>query len=440
MSSQSTEGENLHHVVIIGGGFGGLNAVKELKNAPVRVTLIDRRNLHLFQPLLYQVATGGLSPGDIAAPLRAIFRKNKNVRIYMAEVQSIDTKNKRVLCDKITVLYNSLIVAAGSVNHYFGHDEWRPYAPGLKSIEEALDIRKRILSAFESAELTDDEALRRKHLTFVIVGGGPTGVELAGTVGEITHYTIRKDFRSFDPQTARIVLVEGQNRILPTFPEDLSNACERMLTDLGVEVMTGTFVTKITGDEVTLNKESQETVIQSKCVLWGAGIKASPLGKMAANNNESILDKSGRVKVEPDMSVPGCSDVYVIGDLANYPYQDGTPLPGLAPVAMQEGTYIARLIKARLNNKSIKRFKYVDKGTLATIGRSRAVGTIWKIKFRGFIAWFLWLFIHLMFLIGYQNRILVLIQWAWNYFTWAKSARIITHVYEHAPSDQAGDK
>ena len=427
----------LHHVVIIGGGFGGLNAAKALKNAPVKVTLIDRRNLHLFQPLLYQVATGGLSPGDIAAPLRAVLRSNLNIQIYMADVSGINKGKKQVITDRITIDYDSLIVAAGSVNHYFGHDEWRPYAPGLKSIEEALDIRRRLLSAFELAELTDDEQLRRELLTFVIVGGGPTGVELAGTVGEIAHYTIRKDYKSFDPESARILLVEGVERVLPSFPEDLSRACERMLKDLGVEVITGTFVTSISGHEVVLLKNKEETTIKTQCVLWAAGIKASPLGKLISGNNDRILDKSGRVIVEPDLSVPGHRDVFVIGDLANYPHQTGQPLPGLAPVAMQQGNYVTRLILARLQGKSIKPFKYRDKGTLATIGRSRAVGTIGKLKFKGFLAWFLWLFVHLLYLVGFQNRVLVLIQWAWNYFTWARSARVITNVYEHAPSDQS---
>jgi len=429
--------EKLHHVVIIGGGFGGLNAAKALKNAPVKVTLIDRRNLHLFQPLLYQVATGGLSPGDIAAPLRAVLRSNRNIQIYMADVIGIDKTKKQVITDRITIDYDSLIVAAGSVNHYFGHDEWRPYAPGLKSIEEALDIRRRILSAFELAELTDDEQLRRELLTFVIVGGGPTGVELAGTVGEIAHYTIRKDYKTFDPESARIILAEAVERVLPGFPEDLSQACEKMLKDLGVEVMTGAFVTRITGDKVVLVKDKEEIEIKTQCVLWAAGIKASPLGKMIAGNNYGILDKSHRVIVESDTSVPGHPDIFVIGDLANYAHQTGQPLPGLAPVAMQQGKYVAKLIHARLQNKSIKPFEYRDKGNLATIGRSRAVGTIGRMKFKGFAAWFLWLFIHIMYLVGFQNRVLVLIQWAWNYFTWARSARIITNVYEHAPSDQS---
>lgn len=433
-------GGDLHHVVVIGGGFGGMESVKALKNAPVRVTLIDRRNLHLFQPLLYQVATGGLSPGDIAAPLRAVFRKNRNVQIYMAEVLKIDTKNKSVTCDKISVNYDSLILAPGSVNHYFGHDEWAPFAPGLKSIEEALDIRKRILSAFENAELTTDDKKRRELLTFVIVGAGPTGVELAGTVGEITRYTIRKDFRNFDPKMARIILVEGQDRCLPTFPPELSEPCRKMLEDLGVEVMLKTFVIKITENEVIIKQDGKETAIKSNCVLWGAGIKASPLGKMAVGDDQNLLDKMGRVIVEPDMSVSGHPDVYVIGDLANYPHQGKEPLPGLAPVAMQQGRYVARLIAARLKNKKLKPFRYVDKGTLATIGRSRAVGVIWKIKFKGFLAWLLWFFVHLMYLVGFENRLLVLIQWAWNYFTWARSARVITNVYEHAPEIHSKDK
>ncbi len=431
-----SESGDLHHVVIIGGGFGGLNAAKALKNAPVKVTLIDRRNLHLFQPLLYQVATGGLSPGDIAAPLRVILRNNKNIQIYMDEVTAIDKENKKVITNHKTIDYDSLIVSAGSVNHYFGHDEWRPYAPGLKSIEEALDIRRRILSSFELAELTEDENLRKELLTFVIVGGGPTGVELAGTVGEIAHYTIRRDYKKFDPESARIILVEGVDRILPSFPEDLSEACEKMLKDLGVEVMTGTLVTSIAGHEVVLSKNKAETKVKTQCVLWAAGIKASPLGKMIAGGNDQILDRSGRVIVESDTSIAGHPDIFVIGDLANYPHQTGHPLPGLAPVAMQQGNYVAKLILARLNNKSIKAFQYRDKGTLATIGRSRAVGTIGKLKIRGIVAWFLWLFIHLMYLVGFQNRILVFIQWAWNYFTWARSARVITNVYEHAAADQ----
>jgi len=425
----------LHHIVIIGGGFGGLNAAKELKHAPVHLTLIDRRNLHLFQPLLYQVATGGLSPGDIAAPLRVVLRSNKSARIYMAEVTGIDKEKKQVQTDQKVIGYDSLIVAAGSVNHYFGHDEWRPFAPGLKSIEEALDIRKRILTSFERAEMTDDENLRRELLTFVIVGGGPTGVELAGSVAEIANHTIRKDYRNFDPGSAKILLIEGVDRLLPAFPPDLSAACEKMLNELGVDVMTGTFVTSINGHEVRLKKENQESTLKTQCVLWGAGIKASPLGKMIAGTNEKLLDKSGRVFVEKDMSVPGYPEVFVIGDLANYPYQTGEPLPGLAPVAMQQGRHVAKLILARLKNKTIKPFKYIDKGTLATIGRSRAVGTVWKFKFKGFIAWFLWLTIHLRYITGHQNRILVLIQWAWNYFTWARVARVITNVYEHPPDD-----
>ncbi len=429
--------EKHHHVVIIGGGFGGLNAAKALKDAPVKVTLVDRRNLHLFQPLLYQVATGGLSPGDIAAPLRAVLRNNKNIQIYMADVIGIDKVEKQVITDRITIDYDSLIVAAGSVNHYFGHDDWRPHAPGLKSIEEALDIRRRILSAFESAELTKDEQLRRELLTFVIVGGGPTGVELAGTVGEIAHYTIRRDYKNFNPESARIILVEGVDRVLPAFSEDLSRSCEKMLNDLGVEVMCDTFVVGISGHDVVLSNNNEEKRIKTQCVLWAAGIKASPLGKIIAGDNHGILDQSGRVIVLRDMSIPGHREVFVIGDLANYPHQSGQPLPGLAPVAMQQGHYVANLILARLNNEIIKPFRYYDRGTLATIGRSRAVGTIGRFKFSGFIAWVLWLFIHIMYLVGFQNRILVLTQWAWNYFTWARSARVITNVYEHAPSDQS---
>lgn len=429
-----------HHVVIIGGGFGGLNAAKALKNAPVRLTLIDRRNLHLFQPLLYQVATGGLSPSDIAAPLRVVLRSNKHAQIYMAEVTGIDKEKKQIITDQREIAYDSLIVAPGSVNHYFGHENWQAHAPGLKSIEDALDIRKRILTAFERAELTNDEVLRRKLLTFVIVGGGPTGVELAGSVAEIARHTIRKDYKTFDPGSAKIILIEGVKRVLPTFPPDLSEACNKMLNELGVEVITEAFVTNISERECRLVRDQQESIIKTQCVLWGAGIKASPLGKMIAGENLKILDKSGRIIVERDLSVPGHPEIFVIGDLANYPFQTGQPLPGLAPVAIQQGRYVAKLICAKLKNKTIAPFKYVDKGTLATIGRSRAVGTIWKFKFKGFLAWFLWLTIHLRYITGHQNRILVLIQWAWNYFTWARSARVITNVYEQAPSDYPKDK
>lgn len=424
-----TDQTKIHRVVIIGGGFGGLNAAKALRNAPVKVTLIDKRNLHLFQPLLYQVATGGLSPADIASPIRAILRKNKNTRTIMAEVKDINIESQRVFMDDNRVAdYDSLIVAAGSRHHYFGNDDWSRFAPGLKTIEEALEIRRRILTAFEKAELAEDDSIRRKLLTFVIVGGGPTGVELAGTVGEITRYTISREYRSFDPKTARIILVEGQTRILPAFHQKLSAKAAKSLEELGVEVLTSTMVTSIDGNSITIVVNSRENKIETDTVLWAAGVKASALGRIIAKNNLSCLDSSDRVIVDSSMSLPGHANVFVIGDLANYSHQTGQPLPGLAPVALQQGKYVAKLIKARLKNKTIKPFKYVDKGNLATIGRSRAVGQIGILKVSGLFAWLVWLFVHLMYLVGFENRLLVFIQWAWNYFTWNRSARIITNV------------
>jgi len=424
-----TDKTEFHRVVIIGGGFGGLNAAKALRNAPVKITLIDKRNLHLFQPLLYQVATGGLSPADISSPIRAILRKNKNTRTIMAEVRDIDIDSQKVFMDDDRVAgYDSLIVAAGSRHHYFGHDDWNRYAPGLKTIEEALDIRRRILSAFEKAELAEDDTVRRQLLTFIIVGGGPTGVELAGTVGEITRYTISREYRSFDPKTARIILVEGQTRILPAFDQKLSAKATISLEELGVEVLSGTMVTSIDRNSITLVVNDKVDRIKSDTILWAAGVKASSLGRIIAKKNLSLLDSSDRVVVDSSLALPGYANVFVIGDLANYSHQTGEPLPGLAPVAIQQGKYVAKLIKARLTNKTVRPFRYIDKGNLATIGRSRAVGQIGKLKVSGLFAWLVWLFVHLMYLIGFENRLLVFIQWAWNYFTWNRSARIITNV------------
>ena len=424
-----TDQTEFHQVVIIGGGFGGLNAAKALRNAPVKITLIDKRNLHLFQPLLYQVATGGLSPADIASPIRAILRKNKNTRTIMAEVKDIDIESQKVYMDDNRVAdYDSLIVAAGSSHHYFGHDDWSKYAPGLKTIEEALEIRRRILSAFEKAELAEDDTTRRQLLTFVIVGAGPTGVELAGTVGEITRYTIGRDYRSFDPKTARIVLVEGQTRVLPDFDQKLSAKATKFLEELGVEVLSGSMVTSIDRNSITLVVNNKVDRIKTDTVLWAAGVKASSLGRIIAKNNLSLIDSNDRVIVNSSLALPGYANVFVIGDLANYSHQTGEPLPGLAPVAMQQGKYVAKLIKAKLTNRTVGPFRYVDKGNLATIGRSRAVGQIGNLKVSGLFAWLVWLFVHLMYLVGFENRLLVFIQWAWNYFTWNRSARIITNV------------
>jgi NADH dehydrogenase len=413
-------------VVIIGGGFGGLNAARALAREPVDVTLIDRRNFHLFQPLLYQVATGGLSPANIAAPLRAIFKSHDNVEVLLAEVTHIDVAKREVILREETIPYDVLVVAAGSAHHYFGHPEWEQWAPSLKSIEDATEIRRRVLSAFEAAEREPDLARRQALLTFVIVGGGPTGVELAGAVAELARYTLRKNFRQFDPASARIILVEGADRVLPTYPSSLSAKAARSLEHLGVTVRTGGKVTDIASHEVTVRFDSEERIFDARTVLWAAGVAASPLGKIVAEGTGAKLDRVGRLIVEPDLSLAGHPEIFVIGDLANCNDATGEPLPGLAPVAMQQGKYVATLLRRRREGKPFKPFHYFDRGTMATIGRARAVADVRGIRFSGLIAWLMWLFIHLMFIIQFQSRVLILIQWAWNYTTRNAPARLIT--------------
>jgi NADH dehydrogenase len=414
------------HVVIIGGGFGGLYAAKALRHAPVQVTLLDRRNFHLFQPLLYQVATGGLSPANIAAPLRAVLKHQANTEVLLGEVVEIEVASRRVVLQDRTIPYDTLVVAAGARHHYFGHDQWEELAPGLKTIEDATEIRRRVLLAFENAERTLDPSSRRGWLTFVVVGAGPTGVELAGTLGELAHYTLRSNFRHISPANARILLLEGLDRVLPTYPPTLSARAAESLARLGVTVRTGTTVTDLRHDVVVTRQGDQEERIEARTVLWAAGVLASPLGAILARATGATLDRAGRVEVGPDLTLPGHPEIFVIGDLALFPHQTGKPLPGLAPVAMQQGRYAADLIRQRLREKSLPPFRYKDRGTMATIGRAAAVADLGWIRFSGWPAWLAWLFIHILFLIEFENRLLVLTQWAWNYVTRNRSARLVT--------------
>lgn len=427
--------QSRHHVVIIGGGFGGLYAAQSLRRAPVQVTLIDRRNFHLFQPLLYQVATGGLSPANIAAPLRSVLKRQKNARVMMAEVRGVDLHTRRVLLTDGSVSYDSLIVATGSGNSYFGHTDWERWAPALKTIEDATEIRRRVLMAFEIAEQETDPQQVRRLLSFVVVGGGPTGVELAGTLAEICRYTLRNQFRSIKPQDARVILLEGQEQVLPAYPPDLSVKAKAQLEQIGVTVRTGVMVTDIQPDAVTFRAGSQTETIHTRTVLWSAGVRASHLGAQLAQQAGISTDRQGRVPVGPDLSLPEHPNVFVIGDLASFSHGTNGPLAGVAPVAIQEGRYVARLIRQRLRGKTLPPFRYRDYGTMATIGRARAVAMIGPFKFAGLLAWLSWLFVHLMYLVEFQNRILVLLQWAWNYFTWNRAARLITGENTLPPHD-----
>jgi len=407
------------HVVIIGGGFGGLYAARALAHTPLRVTVLDRRNHHLFQPLLYQVATAGLNAAQIAVPIRRVLRYQKNTNVLLAEVTHIDTEHKKVVTSQGNVIdYDYLIVATGASHSYFGHDEWAKLAPGLKSLEDALDIRRRVLLAFESAECcakTPEELAA--WLTFVIVGGGPTGVELAGTLAEVAYHTIAGDFRAIDPTAARIILIEGTPRVLPTYSPLLSARAKRQLEHLGVEVRTGQSVTQIDEEGISIGKER----INAKTVLWAAGVAASPLGKTLG----VPLDRQGRVAVSPDLSIPGHPEVFVIGDLARLE-QGGAPVPGVAPAAIQEAKHTAKNIKRALRGQPLEAVHYIDKGSLATIGRAAAVADFGKIELSGFVAWLAWLLIHIFFLIGFRNRFFVLFDWALSYLTYERGARLIT--------------
>ncbi len=407
------------HVVILGGGFAGLYAARGLARAPVRVTLVDRENHHLFQPLLYQVATAALNPSDIASPLRRVFRRQRNVTVLLGEATAIDVDARRVQLADDALAYDWLIVATGATHSYFGHDEWARHAPGLKSIPDALEIRRRVFVAFEAAEREPDEALRRAWLTFVVVGAGPTGVELAGALAEIAHQTLRKDFRRIDPSSARVLLLEAGPRVLAAYPEALSAKAVRQLQRLGVEVRTGALVTAIDGEGVRIGDER----LPARTVLWSAGVQASPLARSLG----APLDRVGRVKVTPLLTVPGHDEVFVLGDLAFFE-QGGAPVPGIAPAAIQEGRYAAREIARAVAGAPRTPFRYRDKGMLATIGRAAAVARLRHLQVSGFVAWLLWLLIHIFFLIGFRNRVFVIFSWAWSYFTTERGARLITGV------------
>jgi NADH dehydrogenase len=406
------------HIVIIGAGFGGLNAALKLGHHPVRITIIDRRNHHTFQPLLYQVATAGLSPGEIASPIRGIVRGRHNIEVVLGEVQDFDLDRRVVKLENRELPYDYLIVAAGASHAYFGHDEWEPLAPGLKTIEDALEIRRRVLLAFELAERRAASGGGQVQLNFVVVGGGPTGVELAGTLSGIARRALADEFNSIDPKQTRTILLEGGPRVLPAYPEDLSRSAEEQLRELGVEVHTSAMVTGIEPAAVIMGK----TRLPAAVIIWAAGVAASPLGKKLG----APTDRSGRVLVNPDLSIPGHDHVFVIGDLASLKQKNGQPVPGLAPAAIQEGKATARNILRDLEGKPRKDFHYLDKGSLATIGRAAAVGEFGKVHISGFLAWLAWLSVHIFFLIGFRNRVLVLIQWAWSYFTYEQGAQLIT--------------
>jgi NADH dehydrogenase len=418
-----------HRVVIIGGGFGGLYAATTLTHSSVAVTLIDRRNFHLFQPLLYQVATGGLSPANIAAPLRAVLRKRRNIEVVLGEVVDIDAAQREVILRDDRIAYDSLIVATGARHHYFGNPQWEALAPSLKTVEDATKIRRRILTAFETAERSDVAEEIARCLTFVIAGAGPTGVELAGALGELAQHTLRNNFRHIDPSQARILLVEGTERVLPMYPPDLSTKAQQSLERLGVTVICNARVTDISEQQVTIthNGETKDSeVIPARTVLWAAGVQASKLGQALARATGAELDRNGRVKVGRDCTVAGHPEIFVIGDLAAHQDKAGQQLPGMAPVAIQQGRYVARVIQRRLRGQATQEFVYKDHGQMSTIGRAAAVAQIGKVHLSGFIAWLAWLLVHLLQLVGFENRILVFVQWAGNYLTRNKAARLIT--------------
>jgi NADH dehydrogenase len=422
--------EQKHRVIILGGGFGGLNAAQKLKRAPVEVTLIDRRNFHLFQPLLYQVATGSLSPGEIAAPLRGILSRQKNTQVLLGEAVDIDPAAKHVILrDGASFPYDSLIVSTGSQTSYYGNDGWREWAPSLKSIEEATAIRHKILYAFECAERSMNEADARSWLTFVIVGAGATGLELAGALAEIANETLKNDFRHINPREARIILMEGGARVLAAFPEDLSEKAERLVSSLGVEVKKGVLVSSIDADGVTYKSGDESKRLAARTVLWAGGVTTNEFGRKLSERTKADTDRSGRIKVNPDLTVPGYPDIFIAGDLALSLGKDGKPLPGVAQVAIQGGGHAAKTIRARLKGqKDIKPFHYFNKGDMAVIGRAAAVANILGLHLAGFFAWLTWLFVHLIYIVEFQSRVLVFVQWGFEYLTFSRGARLITGV------------
>ncbi len=426
-----TQHVNRPRVVVIGAGFAGINAAKALARAPVDVTVVDRKNHHTFQPLLYQVALAVLSPAEIASPVRAVLRRAPNVEVLLGEVVGFDLEKRLVRIDGLDLPYDYLIVAAGATHAYFGHPEWEEFAPGLKTLEDALEIRRRVLMAFENAEREVIAGRASPPLNFVVIGAGPTGVELAGAISDIAGRHLQNEFRAIDPRQSRIILLEGGPRVLPVYPEDLSASAERQLKEMGVEVRTNALVTNVQAGVVSIGKEKIPAVV----ILWGAGVSASPLGKMLG----VPTDKAGRVIVQPDLSVPGHAEVFVAGDLASAKRHNGQPVPGVAPAAIQMGKFAARQIKRSVAGKPREEFEYLDKGSLATIGRSRAVADFGKIHISGYFAWLAWLFIHLLFLIGFRNRFFVMTEWAWAYLTYNHSARLITEPgeKEHVESPKA---
>ncbi len=417
-----------HRIVIVGGGFGGLYAAQSLRRADVEVTLVDRRNFHLFQPLLYQVATGGLSPANIASPLRAILRRQSNCRVLLGEVIGFDAARRRVLLRDGELEYDTLVVAAGARSSYFGHDEWEAIAPGLKSLEDATSIRRRVYTAFERAERDPHHPSVGAWLTFVVIGAGPTGVELSGALAEISRDTLRNDFRHINPADARILLVDMSERVLPTFPPELSAKAASALTALGVTIRCNTAVQEVGAEHVVLKRGEVSERVDSQTILWAAGVAGSPLGRALAEATGCEVDRGGRVVVGPDLTVKGHPEIFVIGDLANCRGADGKPLPGLATVAMQQGSYVAKRIAAGRpsGGDRAEPFVFKDPGTMATIGRKAAVVNLGRWRYSGYFAWLTWLFVHLVNLIEFHNRLLVMVQWAWNYFTFGRSARLIT--------------
>ncbi|MEA5581972.1 NAD(P)/FAD-dependent oxidoreductase [Nodularia harveyana UHCC-0300] len=423
----SHDNNSPHEVVIVGGGFGGLYAAKALAKANVNVTLIDKRNFHLFQPLLYQVATGTLSPAHISSPLRSLLNKSKNTQVLLGEVNDIDPEAQQVIMDDQLVPYDTLIVATGAKHSYFGKDNWEEFAPGLKTVEDAIQMRRRIFMAFEAAEKETNPEKRRALLTFVIVGGGPTGVELAGAIAELAYQTLKKDFRNIDTSEAEILLLEGMDRILPPFAPELSQTAAASLANLGVTVQTKTLVTNIENDIVTMKVGDEVKHIAAKTVLWAAGVKASAMGKVLAERTGAECDRAGRIIVESDLSIQGHKNIFVVGDLANFSHQNGKPLPGVAPVAKQEGEYVAKLIRKQLQGQTLPQFNYTDQGSLAMIGQNAAVVDLGFMKLKGFFAWLFWLVIHIYFLMEFENKLLVMIQWVSNYITRNRGARLITN-------------
>jgi len=415
-----------HRVVIIGGGFGGLWTARSLRRADVNIVLVDKRNFHLFQPLLYQVATGGLSSADIASPLRGILSRQQNISVVLGEMIGIDFKSQQAVLNDNRLKYDSLVVATGSENHYFGNNHWETVAPGLKTIEDARSIRNRIFTAFEKAEKEQNRVERRRLMTFVIIGGGPTGVELAGALAEIARITLRDNFRFIDPAEARIILLEGVPEILTTYHPELRAKAQHSLEILGVQITTGAFAEEIDDAGVTVLAGEKKYRLESRTVLWAAGVKPSPVAKLLVVDKNQ-LDKSGRVVVNQDLTLPGHPNVYVIGDLSCATDKSGRPLPGIAPVAMSQGKYVARHIIGRIKNRPVKPYRYRDRGNMAVLGRAAGIADLGWARFSGYPAWLLWLFVHLMYLVEFDNRLIVFIQWAWNYFTRNRGARLITH-------------